>query len=264
MRQDDRGEEVIKLQEALNLRGANLVVDGFYGPKTAYAVGIVRRAFINAGGLDAVHVQDMLRYLYPGNEIAFRDHGMLVLNVPYLSQRDNQYKSSSTCNVTSVAMCLAYLGVPIILPDHDYIQLEDGLFTFVQSQWGADTAKRVAPWAVGKYYTIHAVLAELLKHWHNKYPTYKTTKCVEITPDVVHNSIENLNMPVITSTGFTNSGHIVVITGITTDDDLIIHDPWGDWLSGYKSINGKNRFIPSELVWEAMERNGHIYGITME
>lgn len=33
------------------------------------------------------------------------------LKVPYFSQLDNKYVPGGTCNVTSVAMCLAYRGI---------------------------------------------------------------------------------------------------------------------------------------------------------
>ena len=47
------------------------------------------------------------------------------LPVPYLSQLDNRYRPSGTCNVTSVAMCLMYFNIK---PETKEPQLEDELF----------------------------------------------------------------------------------------------------------------------------------------
>ncbi|HLO51488.1 MAG TPA: C39 family peptidase, partial [Kamptonema sp.] len=52
---------------------------------------------------------------------------MTNLNVPYLSQLDNENNPYGSCNVTCVAMCLGFLGHPLVDPVTNQ-QLEDELY----------------------------------------------------------------------------------------------------------------------------------------
>lgn len=295
--QDDRGEEIRLAQEAMLRRGMNLDVDGYMGPMTAYGVAHFQRKVLSLkladrtmvpadarlGILDGLTFQSLINMNEAvDNKLKLDDalESYAVLPVPYLSQRDNQYKASSTCNVTSVAMCLAYAGAPIVVnavstPQNPSgrLQLEDYLYTRVTGMWGQTVAGRVASWAVGKVplYQVHAVLTELLKTPSDdrgampRFPL--ATWSDKVTPERVWDSIHDHKLPVILATQLTASGHIVVAVGMTKAGDLIINDPWGDWRRGYgpASINGKKRFIPKDEIWTALRKPGSagVMGIFM-
>ncbi|MEG4323653.1 MULTISPECIES: C39 family peptidase [unclassified Microcoleus] len=53
------------------------------------------------------------------------------LAVPYKSQLDNALNPGGACNVTSIAMCLEYLGVT---PLRQNIQIEDELYAYMESR----------------------------------------------------------------------------------------------------------------------------------
>src|SRR5262249_54569513 len=59
--------------------------------------------------------------------------------------------------------------------------------------------------------------------------------------------------PVIVSGSFTQSGHIVLIIGATVDGDLIVHDPWGDWMDDYRSQDGRARIYERDRVLRTLK-----------
>jgi lysozyme len=145
-----------------------------------------------------------------------------ILDVPYLSQRDNKYRPHQTCNITSVAMVLKYLGADI---DNDpRIQDEDELYLKMIKQYGQDSI----------YY--HGKLKELIESYGFKDNFITDGTSVQV--------IENIDkgFPVILSGKFTGSGHIVVIRGYD-QNYFYVNDPYGyydDNRHKYVSENGEN------------------------
>jgi GH24 family phage-related lysozyme (muramidase) len=138
------------------------------------------------------------------------------LNVPYFSQRDNENEPSSTCNITCVAMCLAFYGIKA----QGSRQLEDELYAEVKKK-GWD-----------KY--THDDLSKLLKAngLLNQFST-------EASWDSVKGHLGSGN-PVIISGKFTKSGHIIVLRGYN-DQGFWVNDPWGEWFAtGYQNKSGNN------------------------
>lgn len=133
------------------------------------------------------------------------------LNVPYKSQNDNWYNPGGSCNVTSIAMCLEYLGVPRY--DYRFSQFEDELYQ----------------WCLDRGYSRHSPedLARVVRDYRRRDDfTYWGTieRCKEHlrggNPCVIHGY-------------FTSFGHIIVLVGFD-DDGFIVHDPYGEWFpTGY-------------------------------
>lgn len=133
-------------------------------------------------------------------------------NFPYKSQMDNWYNPTGSCNVTSMAMCLAYYKKPRRVSSG---QFEDELYEYAlnrgYSRWSPyDLAKIVREYGCKDYFTEKATLDEL-KQW-----------LAEGKPTVIHGY-------------FTSFGHIMPVVGYD-ELGLIVHDPFGEWFSsGYRT-----------------------------
>jgi peptidoglycan hydrolase-like protein with peptidoglycan-binding domain len=135
------------------------------------------------------------------------------LNVPFKSQLDNYYNPQGACNVTSIAMCLRYLGVPRY--DNRYRQFEDELYR----------------WCLDRGYSRHNPehLARVVRDYKRKDEfTYWGTieRCQTHlrggNPCVIHGY-------------FTSFGHIIVLVGFDANG-FIVHDPYGEWFpNGYRT-----------------------------
>ncbi|TVR06516.1 MAG: hypothetical protein EA395_14125 [Phormidium sp. GEM2.Bin31] len=140
-----------------------------------------------------------------------RADGSVRLNVPFLSQLDNVNNPHGSCNVTSVAMCMAYFGHPAI--NGSGVQLEDELYQFMLDRG----LSRHSP----------TDLAHLLQLYGYQDDFQPDAKWEEVT------SWLQQGKPCIVHGWFTASGHIVTIIGYC-DQGWIIHDPYGKWSpSGY-------------------------------
>ncbi|MEB3323115.1 MAG: C39 family peptidase [Synechococcaceae cyanobacterium] len=144
----------------------------------------------------------------PGREEGdLRPH---LLDVPYLSQLDNVENPYGSCNVTCVAMCLYYLG----MPRRTGVQLEDELYRKLEGLGRS----RHNPYD--------------LKYLIETYPGYKDIfrenggiQDIQASLDADH--------PVIIHGYFTSFGHIIVVCGYD-DTGFIVNDPYGEWFStGY-------------------------------
>jgi uncharacterized protein YvpB len=133
------------------------------------------------------------------------------LQVPYLSQLDNLTNPYGTCNVTSVAMCMAYFGHPI--RNSQNAQLEDELNQYCSAN-GLD---RHSP----------ADLAKVLRTYGYKDDFQSNAKWGDVKQWL------NQGNPCIVHGYFTGSGHIITIIGYN-QTGWIVNDPYGEWYStGY-------------------------------
>ena len=132
---------------------------------------------------------------------------MKVLNnVPYFSQLDNKFEPYRACNVTSLAMCLWYLG---IRGDGSQRQLEDELHTrAIDKGWDRFTAKG-------------------LKALAESYAGIKDDLTEQGTLKDIREAIDQGKICIVHGF-FTASGHILVIKGYT-DNGFIVNDPNGNW-----------------------------------
>jgi uncharacterized protein YvpB len=151
---------------------------------------------------------------------------MKVLKVPFFPQTDNQFNPSGACNVTSIAMCLSFLGIK---GDDSYKQLEDQLYQLCLKKGlsrnnPSDLARLVELKGKKDNYRHDGTIALLKKHIDRGFPT------------VIHGY-------------FTRSGHIIECHGYS-DCGLICHDPYGNYMDGYstKVENGQNIEYSYDLI----------------
>ena len=130
---------------------------------------------------------------------------MPSLNVPYFSQRDNKNHPGGTCNITSIAMVMAYWK---IVGDGSGQQLEDQLYDYARSNRlvigsPADMAKIFA------WKKMEDRLNYSNKDWIQR----------------VKKKIDE-GKPVIVHAQFTPAGHIFPIVGYG-NNKFLCHDPNG-------------------------------------
>lgn len=150
-----------------------------------------------------------------------------LLNFPYRSQRDNYYNPSGSCNVTSVAMCLFWLG---IRGNGEYVQLEDECYArCLDRGWSRHEA-------VG------------LQNLAESYPGIKDDFISNGTLDDIRSAID-AGIPCVLHGYFTRFGHIIVAKGYD-EDGLLVNDPWGEWhRSGYDtSVSGEGLHYSNHLI----------------
>jgi hypothetical protein len=159
------------------------------------------------------------------------------LPVPHFSQLDNVNAPYGTCNLTSVAMCMAYLG---IAGDGSGKQLEDQLFEYVMRQG----LSRHSP----------TDLRQVL--WWKKISD-------DFRPDAKWGDARrwiDSGRPLIAHGYFTRSGHIVVIRGY--DDAAygsagawIVNDPYGEW-----NAEGYDTNVSGEALRYSYSMMGNVCG----
>lgn len=244
MKRSDVGPEVLALKELLkNLNYAvtssnefdyvteatiryfqeknKLTKDGIVGPRTIAAL---------KAALPETQLTNILQW---------------VANTPYLSQRDNENVPGGTCNITSLAMVMSFHGFkakddPV---DAKPEQLEDELFLRLESPDGQTEFKKNYPTLVKQGYharNIHGMLGWLAKQYGLTWKYSEGTSWKDMA------DFGKLMGPMIISGAFTGSGHIVCLTGMTINGDLIVHDPYGDWNQKYKVQDGSFRVYNRE------------------
>jgi hypothetical protein len=156
----------------------------------------------------------------------------ILKDFPYKSQRDNEYNPSGSCNVTSIAMCMAYHGIepntgePLVFHD----QLEDELYMKLTD----------LGWSRHDPYDLCAGV--------NLYEGVKDVFTPSATFDDIFKAINEGN-PVVVHGYFTRFGHIITIKGYD-DEGFIVNDPWGEWHSwGYDtSVSGEDLHYSYNLI----------------
>lgn len=139
------------------------------------------------------------------------------LKVPYLSQLDNVENPYGSCNVTSIAMALMYLGIK---QQHPGKQFEDEL----QDWMAARGLDRHSPNDLVKLVIAYGA--------QDKFKTNATI-------DDVKNWLAQGN-PAVTHGYFTSSGHVICLLGYN-EKGFIVNDPYGEWFAdGYDRNDYKN------------------------
>ena len=153
------------------------------------------------------------------------------LNIPYKSQLDNVNNPTGSCNVTSIAMALAYLGCQPLKPEEQLAdeQLEDEMYLFMLARGLSrhspqDLAKLVNYYGYSDDFTSKGTIKEV-QEW-----------LASGNPCVIHGY-------------FTSYGHIVCLTGFD-DKGFWVHDPYGEWFSqGYRTdLSGKHLHYSYDLI----------------
>lgn len=159
------------------------------------------------------------------------------MNIPYFSQRDNPRSPGATCNVTSIAMALYYLGIRSKTGG----QLEDELLQWVINRYGLDRQ------------TDNAILCELIKAYGFPKSSFSTRrKWVDVKSELAN------RRPVVLGGDFTASGHIICLIGYTPQGYLV-NDPWGNALTGYTSYDGRKLLYPYSYMDRVAGPDGNIW-----
>ncbi|PZU97146.1 MAG: hypothetical protein DCE90_08420 [Pseudanabaena sp.] len=145
-----------------------------------------------------------------------------VLGVPYFSQLDNPRDPFVTCNVTSIAMVLAFYGQRSRNPRQ---QLEDELYQWVIDRYGRQAR------------TDNDVLQKLYNAYGYKGNFATSRTWTQINQEIL------ANRPVVIGGYFTHGGHIITIIGFD-ERGYIVHDPYGNALTGYSQTEGKSLRYP--------------------
>jgi len=171
-------------------------------------------------------------YIYRPHVQLLNDKGQLILpdtlqlKVPYLSQLDNTKNPYGSCNVTSIAMTLMYLGIK---QHHPGKQFEDELQEWMEAH-GLD---RHSP----------SDLAKVVEAYGGK-DKFR----VKTTIDEVKNWLAQGN-PAVTHGYFTDSGHVICLIGYN-QKGFIVHDPYGEWFpNGYERNDRKNDQKGNALIY---------------
>lgn len=140
------------------------------------------------------------------------------LAIPYKSQLDNQENPTGSCNVTSLAMCLEFLGAKRKTTAG---QFEDELYRFAQDKG----LSRHDPHDL-------AIIVES----YGLRDDFRTDATIEQVQDWLADG-----KPIVIHGYFTSFGHIVVLTGFD-ERGFIVNDPYGEWTAnGYRTdLSGKN------------------------
>jgi peptidase C39-like protein len=144
------------------------------------------------------------------------------LQIPYLSQTDNEINPTGACNVTSVAMCLQYLKAPRH-PKYAqrYAQFEDELYQFCED----NRLNRHSPAGLVALSESYGIIDNF------------TDKG---SISAAKNALA-LGKPCIVHGYFTTFGHIIVLCGYDAEG-FIVHDPWGTLNSADRYTNKPGRF----------------------
>jgi len=169
--------------------------------------------------------------------------GQIKLPLPYKSQRDNLENPDGACNVTSMAMCLEFLG---IAKRRSSGQFEDELYRYaldhnLSRHSPYDLAKIVRDYGAKDAFNSHATV-EMVKNWLAS------------------------GKPAVTHGYFTSFGHIVVFVGYD-DTGFIVHDPYGEWFAdGYdrndpsgNSEKGKFQHYSYNLIQSTCAGDGEFW-----
>ena len=160
-----------------------------------------------------------------------------VLGVPYFSQLDNPRDPFVTCNVTSIAMVLAFHGRRSRNPQQ---QLEDELYQWVIDRYGRQAR------------TDNSVLQKLYQAYGfgGGFSTSRTWS--QIKQELIE------NRPVVIGGYFTHGGHIICIIGFD-EFGYIVHDPYGNALTGYRQTEGKSLRYPYVYMRDMCGVDGDVW-----
>lgn len=236
-----------EIQNLLQMKGGDVIVNGIYDLNTEIAIV----DFQELAGLTSDHFigPRTTATLQSSQDIKIADKIDILLEVPFFSQRDNQFNPSGSCNVTSLAMLMAFNGID----SHPNLQLEDTLYKALETQEAQKYFIKNYPQFHKQGYNprnIHGMLQWLVKLYN-----FDAEFVMNLTWEGMRSWLKTERQPIITSGRFTKSGHIVLIVGMTLKGHLIVHDPWGDWNTAYQIKNGNTRLYEKNDMMSILKGN---------
>lgn len=145
---------------------------------------------------------------------AEKTDGGIKINVPFLSQLDNVYSPSASCQATALAMVLLFLGVKQKNP------AEKDLGNEIYPQLAAQGFPGTPGFMV------------------NTAETYgvKVNFTAASSNDELKKWLDSKQMPTVIHGWFTAPGHVITCVGYNKDG-FIVHDPWGKFLGSTGSYD---------------------------
>ncbi len=194
-----------------------------------------------------------------------------ILSCAYRSQRDNVDLPGASCNTTSAVMALEASGYApsLIVGLPTGKQPEDFLTELGDSQEAYEEMKRRCPQFFDEAGnpTVRPPEAPTMLDWivERAYGKLLLRYVESIGFDDVIASIDRGRAVVLRGL-FTAAGHVVACVGYVCVEDvggkpgalsaLVVDDPWGNYLTGYKDHNGENVEIPVETMIEILRPVG--------
>jgi uncharacterized protein YvpB len=138
------------------------------------------------------------------------------LGMPYLSQLDNIYHPSGSCNATSIAMALMFLGVQ----KKNASEKDLGNEIFAQMEGLGHLGIPGAP----------PVMIEMVQRYGKKDDFDGNA-----SDDAIKKWLSD-GKPIVIHGDFTGPGHIVAVSGFNSQG-FLVHDPWGKFLGSKGSYD---------------------------
>lgn len=161
---------------------------------------------------------------------------VVEMNIPYFSQWNNPRFYWSTCNVTAIAMVFHYYGI--------------------RSQWRETLADELLEWTIQNYgqgsQTIHSVLSALIRAYGFETSFSTTRRWSDLKAELIN------RRPLVLAGDFTASGHIITVIGYTPEG-YIVHDPWGNALTGYYDTEGGWLIYPYSYINRVCGPDGNVW-----
>lgn len=155
----------------------------------------------------------------------------------YYDQNNNREAPGGSCNVTAIAMVLAYLGIPQKQPDMRY---PDELDAYCD-QHGFD---RHSPIDLAKVVDAYGCQDDF--SYHSNWNLIKTWIAS--------------GLPVVVHTQLTRSGHVILLRGYD-ETGVWVNDPNGIWTpDGYnESKSGENLHYSWELMYQTVSSDNQLW-----
>jgi hypothetical protein len=166
--------------------------------------------------------------------------GEVKLGMRYRSQRNNELNPDGSCNVTSFAMCLDFLGAK---RKESEGQFEDELYRYCENH---DLCRHTPEG-----------LKSLAEAYGVKDDFHSDADIEQIKAHL------RLGLPAVLQGYFTGFGHVVALNGCN-DDGFWVYDPYGEWnIWGYTRNSiwgedgpGDNIFYSDRLIQDTCDRDG--------
>lgn len=159
------------------------------------------------------------------------------LNVPHKSQLDNALNPTGACNVTSLAMVVAYFQIK---GSTGVGQLEDEIYAHMEERGlvrgnPQDLSQTAYDYGLINDFTYRGSLFDIRK------------AIAEGRPCIIHGN-------------FTSFGHIIVVRGFDPYG-FFVNDPYGEWTSsGYRTdLSGENLHYSNALIQSKCSPEGEDY-----
>jgi len=179
----------------------------------------------------------------------------LILKHKYFSQRNNaddlatkNNEAYTTCNVTSLVIGLSCLKINK-QPMELFQQANSDKFISIAKKIGAWTDEYIKGKKLNQVWVVLEKLADEIIGKESG----GTFGSEWLTLNDITDYLDK-GCPVLVGGSFTHGGHIVCIVGYN-DRGFIVADPWGNWESDYKNIDGDNCLYHYEKIRTVLSGN---------